>query len=252
MGNSKIKAAKRARFQAIIKGIYFSLLASYVTGFGAWIEYFAIRAGIKGDSTEDAVVLAVIGIGMMLLSILVWKEAFKEWKKVKEYKQYLMEHEGDSDAFAENAQGNRGQLLSRGFVALAISIFGGEWLLTLVDRGAPIWFCVMGMLFVILAGSQAIFDLTDAVQLGQKEKIDCAEETKGTFSGKRSKLILLILSGVLAVYNVISFGMVILREMDTKAVFLILLANVALILSVLSEINFKLKTLYRQRQEKSE
>jgi len=40
--------------------------------------------------------------------------------------------------------------------------------------------------------------------------------------------------------------------MDTKAVFLILLANVALILSVLSEINFKLKTLYRQRQEKSE
>jgi len=202
---------------------------------------------------EDTIVLAVIGTGIMLLSILIWKAAFKEWKKAKEYKQYLTEHEGDSDKPKRYTEGERGQLMTRGLTALAIGIFIIGFVLEMIDGGAPIWFPAMWMLLVIYAGSQAVFDLTDALQFGRTEPENFGESPTGEISsGRKRRVVGLILLGVLGIYDAVSFGMAFARGISAKALPLILLGNAVIILTVIVQTGIDIKALYRRKREKSE
>ena len=252
MKNSKVKEAKHTHFISLVQGIFLSFLACWVTAFGLFIGYLAIIEGGKGEAIGDVAVLGLLGAGIVLLSVLVWKGAVREFKKAKEMKAYLAEHEGDA-AEEQSPPIDRGRLMGSGLSSLAVGIFGIVWIIDALESGVPIWFAAMGAFIGIAAGAKAVSDLTDAAQVSLY-KAENSEEHQAKERPKIEKRVWIgvILTGVLGIYDAVSFGMAFARGISAKALPLILLGNAVIILTVIVQTGIDIKALYRRKREKSE
>ncbi len=232
---------KKERIAAVVGGIFCCLLGSYVTGFGAFIVYLAIRSGIKGDVIEDVIIALLLGLGIMLLSLLVWRLVVRYFKEAKQLRQYITENEDKPDA-SESTASDRGQLMSEGVMTLAVGVFGIIWMMGLWEAGAP-WFAAMGAFLVIAAGATAVYNLKAAMQIESKmhDVSEVNEQQDSDAKGKRGRILGILLLGALSVYTIITDTMAFSRGISEKELPMFVLFNVLLILAIIVQIRNGLK-----------
>ena len=252
MENLKVREAKQTRLLSLIQGIFFLFLGIWVTAFALFIGYLAMVAVSDGEPIGDAVILGLLGAGIILLSILVWKGAGREFKKAKELKAYIAEHEGDAQE-EQSTPVERGRLMGSGLASLAVGIFGIVWMIDALKNGVPIWFGAMGAFIVAAAGVKAVSDLTDAAQ-SVPSKADDSENDRLQDRPKigMRALVCVILLGVLGVYDAVSFGMAFAQGIAAKALPLVLLGNAVIVLTVIVQTGSEIKALYRRKRKNGE
>lgn len=237
----RLQEAKKERIISLISGIFCSLLGSYVTGFGGFIAYLAVRSGIKGDEIKDVIVLAVLGAGILLLSFFVWKAAIKELKKSKQLKRYIAENE-DKQSRSEIMFDERGRMMFEGIMALAVAVFGILWTMQLWDAGAW-WFAAIGGIFiVILPCVVAVYNLKEAFQSVPKQQDAAADAPQfSSEKGKRGRILWTLVLGVMAIYDVIRFAEVFSHGISEKELPIFILFNMILTLGIIVRVKNDLK-----------
>lgn len=236
-----IRKAKKERIAAIFSGIFCCLLGSYVTGFGAFIVYLAIRSGIKGEVIEDVIIVLLLGLGIMLLSLLVWRLVVRYFKEAKRLKQYIAEHEDNTEVSAITSD-DRGQRMFEGVMALAVGAFGIIWMMGLWEAGAW-WFAAIGGVIVGVPWIMAAYSLREAFQPVEKRQDAFQTDAPKAPSekGKRGRILRILMIGALAIYDVIAGARAFWHGISEKELPMFVLFNVLLILAVIVQIRNELR-----------